>query len=297
MFHYRGDEVWVNTLPYDPVLDRVTGVLFIVGVAIVLAAVLCAMARHRADPAAGGAGPGAAEHSGVGVAPREPQCGSSERCAARRDGDCRATAVGDDAGDGAALAVAWQSVSTASWGTAILAAVFVAIAQQNASVYFGPYAERYFESANNSSEIARAIQRHSANWRHRARLLAAVAALGGHARGRHQHGRTAVEQCPEEFPLGRRAAPRPYAAPCGAADGCPRRLGDAAKVVARRANRDGVQPRPLEVVLPHHPRQPIRIKPMTRLPATRVIARRPRSRRLASPSGAVRGGSPGPVAR
>ncbi len=31
MFHVRGDVVWVNTVPYDPVLDRVTGIFFAVG--------------------------------------------------------------------------------------------------------------------------------------------------------------------------------------------------------------------------------------------------------------------------
>ncbi len=40
MFHVRGDEVWVNTLPFDPVLDRVTGALFLLGLGIALWVVL-----------------------------------------------------------------------------------------------------------------------------------------------------------------------------------------------------------------------------------------------------------------
>ncbi|RME45888.1 MAG: phospholipid carrier-dependent glycosyltransferase, partial [Chloroflexi bacterium] len=36
MFNYRGDMVWVNTVPGDPVLNWVTGSLFVLGVAYVL---------------------------------------------------------------------------------------------------------------------------------------------------------------------------------------------------------------------------------------------------------------------
>lgn len=36
MFHVRGDTVWVNALIKDPVLDRVTGILFILGILYVL---------------------------------------------------------------------------------------------------------------------------------------------------------------------------------------------------------------------------------------------------------------------
>ncbi len=39
MFHVRGDVVWVNTLPGDPVLDRITGLLFLLGLAVVGVAV------------------------------------------------------------------------------------------------------------------------------------------------------------------------------------------------------------------------------------------------------------------
>lgn len=36
IFHFRGDTVWVNTVPGDPVLDRITGILFVLGVLVVL---------------------------------------------------------------------------------------------------------------------------------------------------------------------------------------------------------------------------------------------------------------------
>ncbi|MDQ7030545.1 MAG: hypothetical protein Q9O62_12580 [Ardenticatenia bacterium] len=46
MFHVRGDVVWVNGVPEDPALDRVTGLLFLVGL-VVLAARLI---RHPVLP-------------------------------------------------------------------------------------------------------------------------------------------------------------------------------------------------------------------------------------------------------
>jgi len=161
MFHYRGDEVWVNTLPYDPVLDWVTGVLLIVGVAIVLAAVLrhwrateltlllsvpvlllpsiLALGWPRENPSVIRASGALPVVMVIAALPLWAMMQATEQ--------------------------RWpwhRSPFRRALGTAILAAVFVTIAQQNASVYFGPYAKQYLESANNSSEIARAIQRHSA---------------------------------------------------------------------------------------------------------------------------------------
>jgi hypothetical protein len=44
MFNWRGDQVWVNTIPDEPLLDPVTGALFVLGGATVLFA---ALARRR----------------------------------------------------------------------------------------------------------------------------------------------------------------------------------------------------------------------------------------------------------
>jgi hypothetical protein len=160
MFHYRGDEVWVNTLPYDPVVDRVTGALLIVGVAIMLAAVMrrwraaeltlllalpvlllpsiLALAWPRENPSVVRAS-GALPVLFVVVA---LPLWSLTQATGRR----------------------WQwegSRARQALGAASLAAVVVIVAQQNASIYFGPYAEQYLERSNNSSEIAQAIQRHA----------------------------------------------------------------------------------------------------------------------------------------
>ncbi|HYN88481.1 MAG TPA: glycosyltransferase family 39 protein [Ardenticatenaceae bacterium] len=47
MFHWRGDVVWVNTVPYDPVLDPVTGALFLLGVGLLVLRVV--RARRPVD--------------------------------------------------------------------------------------------------------------------------------------------------------------------------------------------------------------------------------------------------------
>ncbi len=39
-FNYRGDNVWVNTVPYDPQLDPVSGALFVLGVVYVILALV-----------------------------------------------------------------------------------------------------------------------------------------------------------------------------------------------------------------------------------------------------------------
>src|SRR5205085_659611 len=39
-FNYRGDVVWVNTIPYDPQLDVVTGALFVFGFLYAVLAVI-----------------------------------------------------------------------------------------------------------------------------------------------------------------------------------------------------------------------------------------------------------------
>ncbi|HEX8026887.1 MAG TPA: phospholipid carrier-dependent glycosyltransferase [Vicinamibacterales bacterium] len=161
MFHYRGDEVWVNTLVFDPVLDRVTGVLLIVGVAILLAAAvrrrraveltlllalpvlllpsILALPWPRENPSvvrAGGALP-------VLMVIAALPLWTIAQAMGRRF-EFRHPSF-------------WRGLSAA-----ILATVMIAIAQQNVSVYFGPYAEQYLKSSQNSSEIAVAIQRHVA---------------------------------------------------------------------------------------------------------------------------------------
>lgn len=161
MFHYKGDEVWVNTLMYDPVLDRLTGVLFVVGVALVLVAVLrrwraseltlllalpllvlpsiLALAWPHENPSvvrAGGALP-------VVMVVAALPLWAIAQSAARR----------------------WQwhgSRWRLAVGGTMLAALLLVIAQQNASLYFGPYAEQYLEKSGNTTEIAAAIQRHAA---------------------------------------------------------------------------------------------------------------------------------------
>ncbi|MGH7333278.1 MAG: glycosyltransferase family 39 protein, partial [Candidatus Rokuibacteriota bacterium] len=40
MFNYRGDIVWVNTVPFDPALDWMTGALFVLGAAYLMWGVL-----------------------------------------------------------------------------------------------------------------------------------------------------------------------------------------------------------------------------------------------------------------
>ena len=152
--------MWVNTLPYDPVLDWVTGVLLIVGVAIVLAAVLrhwrateltlllavpvlllpsiLALAWPRENPSVIRASGALPVVMVIAALPLWAMMQATER------------------------RWPWQgSPFRRAWGTAILAAVFVTIAQQNASVYSALMPSNTLESANNSSEIARAIQRHS----------------------------------------------------------------------------------------------------------------------------------------
>jgi Dolichyl-phosphate-mannose-protein mannosyltransferase len=46
MFNYRGDIVWVNTVPFDPMLDWMTGALFVLGVAYGLWRVLAMRDRR-----------------------------------------------------------------------------------------------------------------------------------------------------------------------------------------------------------------------------------------------------------
>lgn len=157
MFHYRGDEVWVNTLPHDPVVDRFTGVLLILGAAMVVASAvrrwraaeltlllsvpvlllpsILALAWPRENPSVVRAGGALPVVMMLAALPLWAIVQAATRLWSRPGHRARQVA-----------------------GAAIISGVLATIAQQNTSVYFGPYAEQYLQNANNSSEIAHAIQ-------------------------------------------------------------------------------------------------------------------------------------------
>ncbi|MDQ4076997.1 MAG: hypothetical protein M3220_12215, partial [Chloroflexota bacterium] len=169
MFHVRGDEVWVNTLPYDPVLDRITGTFFLLGVGIVL---WVALRRWRAvDLTFLLSLPILLLPSILALAwPRE------NPSVVRAGGALPIIMIMAALPLHAVLSSILGPVTTtrllhsriptrlrhASHSVALLALplLFAAVAYLNARVYFGPYAREYDRKSWNSSEVAQIILEH-----------------------------------------------------------------------------------------------------------------------------------------
>lgn len=162
MFHIQGDEVWVNTLPYDPVLDRVTGVLLVVGLGMLAAAAL--RGRRPADGTLLLALP-------VLLLPSLLALGWPQE----NPSVVRAGGMLPPLMVVAALPLGTLMERIAGWGRgraggAIGAAVgggamvvlVVWIAFLNARIYFGPYAREYDARSWNSTEVAALILDHEA---------------------------------------------------------------------------------------------------------------------------------------
>ncbi|MBA3533137.1 MAG: hypothetical protein H0T73_14555 [Ardenticatenales bacterium] len=163
MFHVRGDMVWVNTLPLDPVLDRITGVFFILGAGIVLWVALrqpravdwtlllslpilllpsaLALSYPRENPSVvrtGGALPVIMIMAALPL-------------------HCWLTSLRWALPDLRGALGNVQERLPVAFAVVVLAVV----AFLNGRIYFGPYAATYDKYSWNSSEVAQAIQAHA----------------------------------------------------------------------------------------------------------------------------------------
>lgn len=164
MFHVKGDSVWVNTLMFDPVLDRITGALFVAGAGVALWAALrrlravdillflalpvlllpsiLALAWPKENPSvvrAGGALPI------VMIMAALPLHAWLSALHATLTRPRSARVIRSLSG----VAPALLAVGVLAW-----------VAFLNARVYFGPYAEQYLRIGWNNRELAQVMLDH-----------------------------------------------------------------------------------------------------------------------------------------
>jgi hypothetical protein len=153
MFNWRGDVVWVNTVPHDPLLDYVTGGLFALGLAwclrslvkhrepvaaYLLMALLIAMLPSILSIAFPGENPSAVRAGAAGVfavlIAAMPLHLMARWIQSESPGGRRALLAG-----------------------AIVVIVLVMVGQAGYERYFGAYDQQYRQSAINATEISRVI--------------------------------------------------------------------------------------------------------------------------------------------